>query len=91
MLAPFIEYFYFPLGCIGVNTPLTQTLFSYLGLGLIYGSIVLYRRQKLRVISFFHLDFVFAYCICSPMDLEELKFWVEVQLVAARLLLFLGF
>ncbi|KAF5473832.1 hypothetical protein F2P56_005787 [Juglans regia] len=40
---------------LGVDTPLTQTLFAYLGLALIYGSIVLYRRQKLRVSWYWYL------------------------------------
>ncbi|KAG2686563.1 hypothetical protein I3760_09G011100 [Carya illinoinensis] len=40
---------------LGVNTPLTQTLFAYLGLALIYGSILLYRRQKLRVSWYWYL------------------------------------
>uniref|UniRef100_A0A5B7BD91 Putative solute carrier family 35 member F1-like isoform X1 n=1 Tax=Davidia involucrata TaxID=16924 RepID=A0A5B7BD91_DAVIN len=34
---------------LGVDTPLTLSFFSYLALALVYGSILLYRRQKLRV------------------------------------------
>ncbi|GFZ08740.1 solute carrier family 35 protein [Actinidia rufa] len=34
---------------LGVDTPLTLSFFSYLALALVYGSILLYRRQKLLV------------------------------------------
>lgn len=34
---------------VGVDTPLTQSLFTYLSLALVYSSILLYRGQKLRV------------------------------------------
>ncbi|KAL2481655.1 Eukaryotic protein of unknown function (DUF914) [Abeliophyllum distichum] len=33
----------------GVDTPLTLSFFSYLALALVYGSVMLYRRQKLLV------------------------------------------
>lgn len=34
---------------LGVDTPLTLSFFSYLALALVYGSILIYRRQKLVV------------------------------------------
>ncbi|KAK9290898.1 hypothetical protein L1049_009077 [Liquidambar formosana] len=34
---------------LGVDAPLTQTFFTYLGLALVYGSIMLYRRKRLLV------------------------------------------
>ncbi|XP_048322144.2 uncharacterized protein LOC107432192 isoform X1 [Ziziphus jujuba] len=34
---------------LGVDAPLTQSLFVYLSLALVYGSILIYRRQQLRV------------------------------------------
>lgn len=34
---------------LGVDTPLTQTFFTYLSLTLVYGSILLYRRKRLLV------------------------------------------
>ncbi|XP_058088143.1 uncharacterized protein LOC131235058 [Magnolia sinica] len=37
------------IASFGVNTPLTQSLFTYLLLALVFGSILLYRRQKLQV------------------------------------------
>ncbi|XP_062117569.1 uncharacterized protein LOC133831326 [Humulus lupulus] len=37
------------IATLGVDAPLTQSLFVYLSLGLVYGSILLYRRQGLRV------------------------------------------
>ncbi|RXH76266.1 hypothetical protein DVH24_019154 [Malus domestica] len=37
------------IATLGVDAPLTQTIPTYLGLALVYGSILLYRREKLRV------------------------------------------
>ncbi|KAK9290380.1 hypothetical protein L1049_008549 [Liquidambar formosana] len=34
---------------LGVDAPLTQSFFTYLGLALVYGSIMLYRRKRLLV------------------------------------------
>ncbi|RVX11864.1 hypothetical protein CK203_009581 [Vitis vinifera] len=39
---------------LGVDAPLTQSFFTYLSLALVYGSILLYRRQKLRVNDLSH-------------------------------------
>ncbi|CAK9134533.1 unnamed protein product [Ilex paraguariensis] len=40
---------------LGVDTPLTLSFFSYLALTLVYGSILLYRRQKLLVPWYWYL------------------------------------
>eukprot|EP00258_Populus_trichocarpa_P036575 XP_024452594.1 solute carrier family 35 member F2 [Populus trichocarpa] len=40
---------------LGVDAPLTQSSFNYLALALIYGSILLYRRQKLQVSWYWYL------------------------------------
>lgn len=40
---------------LGVDAPCTQTLFGYLALALVYGSILLYRRQKLRISWYWYL------------------------------------
>ncbi|KAL6988393.1 hypothetical protein U1Q18_014143 [Sarracenia purpurea var. burkii] len=40
---------------LGVYTPLTLSFFSYLGLALVYGSIMMYRRQKLLVPWYWYL------------------------------------
>ena len=40
---------FFCNGSVGVNAPLSLGIFVYLSLGLVYGSILLYRRQGLRV------------------------------------------
>ncbi|KAF6162147.1 hypothetical protein GIB67_008276 [Kingdonia uniflora] len=37
------------LSNLGVDTPLTQSFFTYLSLALAYGPVLLYRRQKLMV------------------------------------------
>ncbi|KAB2607766.1 solute carrier family 35 member F1-like [Pyrus ussuriensis x Pyrus communis] len=37
------------IASLGVDAPITQTIPTYLGLALVYGSILLYRREKLRV------------------------------------------
>ncbi|GLT94676.1 hypothetical protein SLE2022_124050 [Rubroshorea leprosula] len=40
---------------LGVNAPIFQTIFTYMSLALVYGSIVLYRRQKLRLAWYWYL------------------------------------
>ncbi|KAJ8899606.1 hypothetical protein K2173_018580 [Erythroxylum novogranatense] len=40
---------------LGVDAPLTQSSFNYLALALVYGSILLYRRQKLRIPWYLYL------------------------------------
>ncbi|XP_034694000.1 solute carrier family 35 member F1-like isoform X6 [Vitis riparia] len=40
---------------LGVDAPLTQSFFTYLSLALVYGSILLYRRQKLRISWYWYL------------------------------------
>ncbi|KAJ7971535.1 solute carrier family 35 member F1-like [Quillaja saponaria] len=45
---------------LGVDAPLTQSLFTYASLALIYGSILLYRRQKLQVSWYWYLLLGFA-------------------------------
>ncbi|XP_011016183.1 PREDICTED: solute carrier family 35 member F2-like isoform X2 [Populus euphratica] len=40
---------------LGVDAPLTQSSFNYLALALVYGSILLYRRQKLQVSWYWYL------------------------------------
>ncbi|KAJ6816392.1 putative solute carrier family 35 member F2 [Iris pallida] len=40
---------------LGVDTPLTQSLFGYLSLAVVYGSVVLYRRRKLLVPWYWYL------------------------------------
>ncbi|XP_062005455.1 uncharacterized protein LOC133722595 [Rosa rugosa] len=40
---------------LGVDTPITQTLSTYLLLALVYGGILLHRREKLRVSWYWYL------------------------------------
>lgn len=40
---------------LGVDAPITQSAFAYSSLALVYGSILLYRRQKLRVPWYWYL------------------------------------
>ncbi|XP_065856560.1 uncharacterized protein [Euphorbia lathyris] len=40
---------------LGVNAPITQSSFNYFALALVYGSILLYRRQKLRIAWYWYL------------------------------------
>ncbi|KAK9921223.1 hypothetical protein M0R45_029742 [Rubus argutus] len=40
---------------LGVDAPVTQTMFTYLFLGLVYGGILLHRREKLRVSWYWYL------------------------------------
>ncbi|XP_050243539.1 uncharacterized protein LOC126692101 isoform X2 [Quercus robur] len=40
---------------LGVDTPLTQTLFGYFVLALVYGNLLLYRRQRLKVSWYWYL------------------------------------
>jgi solute carrier family 35, member F1/2 len=81
LIAQFGWYFYFviffldfkrPHGLIindiyiGVDTPLTQSLFTYGSLALVYGSILLYRHQKplvcicIYISSFYFLFNIFC-------------------------------
>lgn len=39
----------------GVNAPISQTLLTYFSLAVVYGSVLLYRRQKLRVAWYWYL------------------------------------
>ncbi|KAJ7976102.1 solute carrier family 35 member F1-like [Quillaja saponaria] len=48
------------LADLGVDAPLTQSLFTYTTLALVYGSILLYRRQKLLVSLYWYLILAFA-------------------------------
>ncbi|KAL6273505.1 hypothetical protein ACE6H2_024197 [Prunus campanulata] len=43
------------IATLGVDAPITQTMSTYLGLALIYGSILVYRREKLRVSWYWYL------------------------------------
>ncbi|PON83138.1 Solute carrier [Trema orientale] len=43
------------IASLGVDAPLTQSLFVYLSLGLVYGIILLYRRQELQVSWYWYL------------------------------------
>ncbi|KAJ8640102.1 hypothetical protein MRB53_016796 [Persea americana] len=45
---------------LGVDTPLTQSLFTYLSLALVYSSILLYRGQKLRVPWYWYVVLAFV-------------------------------
>ncbi|KAL6141783.1 hypothetical protein ACLB2K_060070 [Fragaria x ananassa] len=40
---------------LGVDAPITQTMFTYLLLALVYGGILLHRREKLRVSWYWYL------------------------------------
>ncbi|KAF5737464.1 solute carrier family 35 member F1-like isoform X1 [Tripterygium wilfordii] len=40
---------------LGVDAPITQTSFTYLTLAVVYGSILLYRRQRLKVPWYWYL------------------------------------
>nr|GME16492.1 solute carrier family 35 member F1-like isoform X1 [Ipomoea batatas] len=48
------------LASLGVDTPLTLSFFVYLALSLVYGSIFIYRRQKLQVPWYWYLLIGFA-------------------------------
>ncbi|XP_019153040.1 PREDICTED: solute carrier family 35 member F1-like [Ipomoea nil] len=48
------------LASLGVDTPLTLSFFIYLALTLVYGSIFIYRRQKLQVPWYWYLLIGFA-------------------------------
>ncbi|KAJ7976103.1 solute carrier family 35 member F1-like [Quillaja saponaria] len=48
------------LANLGVDAPLTQSLFTYATLALVYGSILVYRRQKLLVSWYWYLILAFA-------------------------------
>ncbi|XP_077235809.1 uncharacterized protein LOC143877562 isoform X4 [Tasmannia lanceolata] len=48
------------LSNLGVDTPLTQSLFTYLSLALVFGSILLYRRQKLRISWYWYAVLAFV-------------------------------
>nr|GMC86250.1 solute carrier family 35 member F1-like isoform X1 [Ipomoea batatas] len=48
------------LATLGVDTPLTLSFFVYLALSLVYGSIFIYRRQKLQVPWYWYLLIGFA-------------------------------
>nr|GLL24729.1 solute carrier family 35 member F1-like [Ipomoea trifida] len=48
------------LATLGVDTPLTLSFFVYLALSLVYGSIFIYRRQKLQVAWYWYLLIGFA-------------------------------
>lgn len=37
---------------LGVDAPITQSIFNYFALALVYGSILIYKRQKIQVLSF---------------------------------------
>ncbi|KAF4355065.1 hypothetical protein F8388_022317 [Cannabis sativa] len=43
------------IASLGVDVPLTLSIFVYLSLGLVYGSILLYRRQGLQVSWYWYL------------------------------------
>ncbi|XP_065855301.1 uncharacterized protein [Euphorbia lathyris] len=43
------------LAHLGVNAPITQSSFNYFALALVYGSILLYRGQKLRIAWYWYL------------------------------------
>ncbi|XP_010244441.1 PREDICTED: solute carrier family 35 member F1-like [Nelumbo nucifera] len=47
------------LADIGVDAPLTQSFFTYLLLALVYGAILLYRRQKLQVPWYWYIPLGF--------------------------------
>ncbi|EEF33628.1 solute carrier family 35 member F1 [Ricinus communis] len=40
---------------LGIDAPITQSSFNYFALALVFGSILLYRRQKLRVSWYWYL------------------------------------
>ncbi|XP_030492607.2 uncharacterized protein LOC115708744 isoform X1 [Cannabis sativa] len=48
------------IASLGVDVPLTLSIFVYLSLGLVYGSILLYRRQGLQVSWYWYLLLGFA-------------------------------
>ncbi|KAK0584327.1 hypothetical protein LWI29_011189 [Acer saccharum] len=43
------------IATLGVDAPITQTTFNYAFLALVYGAILLYRRQRLRVAWYWYL------------------------------------
>lgn len=75
---PFLSFSFWPLlvlilfvwlcTCVGVDTPLTQTLFGYFVLALVYGNLLLYRRQRLKVSS--KQLCLFVFCINCVMGLK---------------------
>lgn len=49
---------------LGVDAPITQSIFNYFALALVYGSILIYKRQKIQVLSSpLHLFFFNQLCI----------------------------
>ncbi|XVF76233.1 hypothetical protein PTKIN_Ptkin13bG0249800 [Pterospermum kingtungense] len=48
------------VAALGVDAPITQTSFTYFSLAVVYGSIVLYRGQKLRIPWYWYLALGFV-------------------------------
>ncbi|XP_022743320.1 solute carrier family 35 member F1-like [Durio zibethinus] len=48
------------IASLGVDAPITQTSFTYFSLAVVYGSILLYRRQKLRIPWYWYLALGFV-------------------------------
>ncbi|KAE8098530.1 hypothetical protein FH972_016585 [Carpinus fangiana] len=85
---------------LGVDAPCSQTLFGYLSLALVYGSVLLYRRQKLLVSWYWYLLLGFvdvqgnylvnkAYQFSSITSVTLLDCWT-VAWVIAMTWIFLG-
>ena len=79
LLDHFWSLFCFLFGCVycvGVDTPLTQTTFGYFVLALVYGNLLLYRRQRLKVIiccSFCSLSLRNCVCLYIRLTVMGLK------------------
>jgi hypothetical protein len=63
--------------CVGVDAPCSQTSFGYLSLALVYGSVLLYRRQKLLVCLFS------LHCSAAQL-LVKLKLWGEGRAIGCK-------
>ncbi|XP_043815444.1 solute carrier family 35 member F2 isoform X2 [Manihot esculenta] len=45
---------------LGVDAPITQSIFNYFALALVYGSILIYKRQKIQLSWYWYLLLAFA-------------------------------
>ncbi|XP_024987769.1 solute carrier family 35 member F1-like isoform X2 [Cynara cardunculus var. scolymus] len=85
---------------LGVNAPFTLSFFSYLALTLVFGSILLYRRQKLQISWYWYVLIAFvdvqgnylvnkAYQFSSITSVTLLDCWTVVWVIILTWL-FLG-
>nr|GMC99537.1 solute carrier family 35 member F1-like isoform X1 [Ipomoea batatas] len=71
------------LASLGVDTPLTLSFFVYLALSLVYGSIFIYRRQKLQVPWYWYLLIGFADVQGNFLGKPYIVLDIDVQIFVA--------